>query len=139
MCAAEVCSHNSKPFPLYRTAPNVTTRARALRTRARAPLEVTEITIGRRPARTSTTDLRPVRLVGACTVFRASTLGAGAAGEPVLATVRTRHNVQKCRILYELLTQQPTVGGTFPVSHMSYEDGAAEHILYRYRGTWGRT
>ena len=41
VCAAEACSHNSKPFPRYRAPQNVNTRARALRT--------TEITIGRPP------------------------------------------------------------------------------------------
>ena len=55
-------------------------RARTAQARARA----TERTIGRRPARTSTTVRWPERLVGACTVLRAPTLGAGTAGEPVL-------------------------------------------------------
>ena len=50
----------------------------------------------------STTDLRPEHLVEACTVLRASTLGAGAAGGAVLVSTLClrRQYVQKCRILY---------------------------------------
>ena len=46
-------------------------------------MRTSERTIGRRPARTSTTDLRSERLVGAYPVPRPPTLSVGAAEEPL--------------------------------------------------------